>query len=52
MCCVDLEKIYDRVRRKVLAWALRKKRIPEVLVTSVMSLYETAKMRVVVDSEV
>ena len=37
---VDLEKAYDRVPRKVLEWALRKKGIPEVMVKSVMSLYE------------
>ena len=32
MCFVDLEKAFDRVHRKVLEWALRKKEIPEVLV--------------------
>ena len=37
--------------RKVLDWALRKKGIPEVLVRSVMSLYEGARTRVRVDSE-
>ena len=51
MCFVDLEKAFDRVPRKVLVWAMRKKRIPEVLVRSVMSLYEGARMRVRVDSE-
>ena len=50
MCFVDLEKAFDRVPRKVLEWAMRKKRIPEVLVRSVMSLYEGAKTRVRVDS--
>ena len=35
----------------MLEWALRKKVIPEVLVRSVMSLYEGAKTRVIVDSE-
>ena len=30
---VDLEKAFDRVPRKVLEWAMRKKGIPTVLVT-------------------
>ena len=51
MYCVDLEKAFDRVPRKVLEWALRKKEIPDVLVRSVMSLFEGAKTRVRVDSE-
>ena len=40
MCFVVLEKALDRVPRKMLEWALRKKGIPEVLVRSVMSLNE------------
>ena len=51
MCFVDQEKAFDRVLRKVLEWAMRKKRIPDVLVRSVMSLYEGAKTRLRVDSE-
>ena len=51
MCIVDLEKGLDRVPRKVLEWALRKKEIPVVWGKSVMSLYEGAKTRVRVDSE-
>ena len=51
MCFVDLEEAFDRVPRKVLEWAMRKKGIPEVLVRSVMGLYEGAKTRVRVDSE-
>ena len=51
MCFVDLEKAFDRVPREVLEWAMRKKGIPEVLVKSEMSLYEGAKTRVRVDSE-
>ena len=51
MCFVNLEKAFVIVPRKVLEWALRKKGIAEVLVRSVMSLYEGAKTRVGVDSE-
>ena len=51
MCFVDLENAFDRVPRKVLEFAMRKKGIPEVFVRSVMSLYEGAKTRVRVDSE-
>ena len=46
MCFTDLEKAFDRVPRKVLEWAMRKKGIPEVMVRAVMSLYEGAKTRV------
>ena len=48
---VDLEKAIDRVPRKVLEWAMRKKELSEVLVRSVISLYEGANARVRVDSE-
>ena len=47
MCIVDLEK----VPRKVLEWAMRKKGILKVLARSVISLHEGAKTRVRVDSE-
>ena len=40
MCSVDLEEAFDRVSRKVLEWTMRKIGIPDVLVRSVMSLYE------------
>ena len=43
MCFVDLEKTFDRVPRKVMEWALRKKRLPKVLVKVVMSLYEGSR---------
>ena len=43
MCLVDLEKAIDRVPRRVLEWVMTKKGITEVLVRSVMSLYEGAK---------
>ena len=51
MCFVCLVKALDSVPRKVLEWALRKKGIPEVLGRSMMSLYEEAKTRIRVDSE-
>ena len=46
MCFVGLESTFDRVPRKVLECAIRKKEIPEVLVRLVMSLYEGAKTTV------
>ena len=46
MCFVDQEKAFDKVPRKVLELAMRKKGISEVLVRSVMSLFEGAKTRV------
>ena len=51
MCFVDLEKPFDRVLKKMLEWAMRKKGIPEVLVRSVKNLYEGAKTRDRVDSK-
>ena len=46
MCFVDLEKAFDRVPRKVVEWAMRKKGIPEALATAVMSLYKDARTKV------
>ena len=46
MCFVDLEKAFDRIPRKVMKWALRKKGLTEVLVQAVMSLYEGSRMKV------
>ena len=51
MCFMDLDKAFSRVPRKVLELAMWKKEIPEVLVRSVMSLYEGARTRVRVDFE-
>ena len=51
MCFVNLEKAFDRVARRVLEWAMRKRGIPEPMVTAVMSLYEGAKTRVRVGLE-
>ena len=51
MCFVDLEKAFDCVPRKMMEWALRKKGLPEMLVIAVMSLYEGAKTKVRVGTE-
>ena len=50
MCFVDLEKAFDRVPRKVMEWALRKKSLPEVLVKAVISLYQGSRTKVRVGS--
>ena len=46
MCFVDMEKAFDRVPRKVMEWATRKRVLSEVMVWAVMSLYDGAKTRV------
>ena len=50
MCFVDLEKAFDRVPRKMMEWALRKKSLPEVLVKAVMSLHKGSRTKVRVGS--
>ena len=50
-CFVDLEKAFDRVPRRVIEFALRRKGIEEKLVQAVMRLFEGAKTRVRVESE-
>ena len=45
-----MEKAFDRVQRKVMGWAMRKKGLSEVMVRAVMSLYDGAKTRVRVGS--
>ena len=49
ICFVDLKKAFDRVPRKVIEWALRKKLVPGRLVQAVMSMYKEAKTRVQVE---
>ena len=49
--CLDLKKPFHRLPRKVLEWAMGKKGKPDILVISVMSLYEGAKTRARVDYE-
>ena len=51
MCFVDIEKAFDRVLKKVMEWAKRKKGLPEVIVRAVMSLYHGAKTKVLVGFE-
>ena len=50
ICFVDMEKAFDRVPRKVMEWAMRKKGLSGVMVRAVMSLYDGAKTRVWVGS--
>ena len=45
-CFVDHEKAFDRVPKKVVEWAMRKKGIPEALGTAVMSQYKGARTKV------
>ena len=53
MCFVDMEKAFDKVQRKVMEWAMRRKGtgISEVMVRAVMSLHDSVKTRVRVGSE-
>ena len=37
MSFVDIEKAFDRVPRKMMEWAMRKKGLLEVIVSEVMS---------------
>ena len=50
MCFVNLEKAFDRVPRRVIEWATRKKGLPEILVKAVMSLYEGSETKIRVGS--
>ena len=48
---MDFEKLFDRVERRVMQWALRNKGLPEILVKAVMNLYEGLKTKVKVVSK-
>ena len=48
---VKLEKVFDRVPREVIRFALRWKGVPEYLVNGVMSLYKGRKTDASVDGE-
>ena len=50
MCFVELEKAFDRVPKRVMEWAMRKKGLPNILVNAVISLYEGAETKVRVGS--
>jgi len=43
---IDLEKAFDRVPRKVIEWALRRKMVPERMVKAIMALYAETRTRV------
>ena len=49
-CSADLDKAFDRVPKRVIEWAMRKKGLPEILVKAVMNLYERAETKVRVGS--
>ena len=49
MCFVDLEKAFNRVLRRVIKWAVRKKGLSEIMVKAVMSLYEEQKRKLELD---
>ena len=51
MCFVDIEKALDRIPRKVMEWAMRKKGFSEVIVRALMSFHHGAKTKVQVGSE-
>ena len=48
---VDIGKTFNRVLMKVLEWAMRMKGMSEILLRSIMSLYEGAKIIVRVNSD-
>ena len=41
MCFVNIEKAFDRVQRKMMEWVVRRRGLPELFVTVVMSLYHS-----------
>ena len=46
ICFVDLDKAFDRVPRRVMVWAMRKKDLPEILVNAVKYEQTETKVRV------
>ena len=51
MYFMDFEKAFDRVPRRGMQWALRKKGLPKIWVKVMMSLYVGSKTKVKVGSE-
>ena len=43
---MDIEKEFDRIQKKVMEWATRKRGLPEVIVRAMMSLHRRAKIKV------
>jgi Reverse transcriptase (RNA-dependent DNA polymerase) len=39
MIFIDLEKVYDKIPRNIMCWALEKKRIPTKYVTLIKDMY-------------
>src|SRR5664279_590563 len=52
MAFVDLEKVFDRVPREVVWWALRKLGVDEWIVSVIKSMYEEATTAVKVNGRV
>ena len=51
MIFVDLEKAFDRVPRKLIEWALRRKGVPERLVAAIMAMYNQVETVVQMEGE-
>ena len=49
MCFVDLETAFDRVSRRIMQWALRKKGLPEILVKVVIKSMGVQRQRLKLD---
>ena len=43
---LDMEKVFDRILRKVIEWSMRRRGLPEMLIKVVISLYEGAITKV------
>ena len=48
---VDLEKVFDRVPRKVLWWTLRKVGVDEWLIRAIQAMYTNAKSSFPINSQ-